>query len=119
MVTHRRSAGLTPLVQKIASGAAEHVPVIEAGNLNQVIRTLKTRDFWVYGAAVEGTPISEVRVNGPAFLVVGSEGRGLRKKTSELADELVAIPQAPGGIASLNASCASAVLLHEFRQRLS
>jgi 23S rRNA (guanosine2251-2'-O)-methyltransferase len=118
MVTDRRSAGLTPLVQKIASGAAEHVPVIEAGNLNQSIRKLKTKDFWVYGAAVEGAPITEVSVNGPAFLLIGSEGRGLRKKTRELSDELVAIPQAPGGVASLNASCACAVLLHEFRQRI-
>ncbi len=118
LVTERRSARLSPLVQKIASGAAEYVPVIEAVNLNQSLRLLKDANFWVYGAAAEGKPLDSVRVNGPCFLVIGSEGEGIRRRTRELCDELVAIPQAPGRVASLNASCASAVLLFEFARRL-
>lgn len=118
LTTERRSAAVTPLVQKIASGAAEHILIVDAGNLNQAIRRLKDRGFWVYAAAAKGRPLAEVRVNGPAFLVIGAEGAGVRKRTRELSDELVAIPQAPGGVASLNASCAAAVLLFEFARRL-
>ncbi len=117
LLPDRRSAGLTPLVQKIASGAAEHVPVVAAGNLNQAVRRLQEEGFRVYGAAPEGKPVGEVRIHTPALLLIGSEGRGLRRRTRELTDELVAVPQAPGGVASLNASCALAVLLHEFRRR--
>ena len=119
IVTERRSAKPTPLVQKIASGAAEVVPVVEEVNLNRAIGRLKEAGFWVYGAALEGRPLDEVRFNGPLLLVIGSEGEGIRRKTREHADELVRIPQAPDGVASLNASCASAVLLHEISRRLS
>ena len=118
LIPGRRSAQVTPLVQKIASGAAEYVPVVDAGNLNQAIRRVKDREFWVYGAAVEGAPLAEATFAGPALLLIGSEGSGLRRRTREIADELVAIPQAPGGVASLNASCASAVLLFELTRRL-
>jgi 23S rRNA (guanosine2251-2'-O)-methyltransferase len=116
LLTERRSAGLTPLVQKVASGAAEYVKVIEAVNLNQSIRKLKDAGFWVYGAAVEGQPIDRVPLHGPAFLVIGAEDTGIRRRTRELCDELAAIPQAPGGVASLNASAASAVLLYAARR---
>jgi 23S rRNA (guanosine2251-2'-O)-methyltransferase len=119
VVTERRSARPTPLVQKIASGAAEIVPVVEEVNLNRTILRLKEERFWVYGAALEGKPLEDVRFNGPLLLVIGAEGAGIRKKTRQHADELVRIPQAADGVASLNASCASAVMLHEISRRLS
>ena len=118
IVTERRSAHVSPLVQKIASGATEYVPVLEEVNLGNAIDRLKREQFWIYGAAVEGTPLTDVAFHGPALLVVGAEGTGLRKSTRGRADELVAIPQAPGGVASLNASAACAVLLYEARRRL-
>lgn len=118
VVTERRSAKVTPLVQKIASGATEYVPVAEAVNLGGALDRMKSEGFWIYGAAVEGRPLGEVRFNGPALILVGAEGTGLRKSTRGRADELVAIPQAPGGVASLNASAATAVLLYEARGQL-
>ncbi|MCU0724347.1 MAG: 23S rRNA (guanosine(2251)-2'-O)-methyltransferase RlmB [Planctomycetes bacterium] len=119
LVTERRSAQLTPLVQKVASGAAEYVPVVDAGNMNQAVRRLKEAGFWIYGAALEGKSLEVVRINGPCLLLIGSEGEGLRRRTRELSDELVAIPQAPDRVGSLNASCAAAVLLYEFSRRLA
>ena len=118
VVTERRSARPTPLVQKIASGAAEYLRIVEAVNLNQSIRKLKDAGFWVYGAAAEGKPLPQVSLNDPAFLIIGAEGAGIRRRTRELCDELVAIPQAPGAVSSLNASCASAVMLFWASQQL-
>ena len=107
------------IVDERTGWAAEIVPVVTEGNLNRAITRLKQAGFWIYGAALEGRPLGEVRFNGPLLLVVGSEGEGIRRKTREHADELVRIPQAPGGVASLNASCATAVLLHEISRRFS
>lgn len=116
--TDRRSAKLTPLVQKIASGAAEYVRVVEETNLNASILKLKKAGFWVYGAALEGRPMEQVKFHGPALVLIGSEGKGLREKTREHCDELVRIPQAEGGVASLNASCAAAVMLYEVSRQI-
>jgi 23S rRNA (guanosine2251-2'-O)-methyltransferase len=118
LVTERRSARPTPLVQKIASGATEHVRIVSETNLNQSILRLRKEGFWIYGAEVEGKPLDLVKFHGPAFVLVGAEGRGLRKSTRSHAHELVRIPQAPGGVASLNASAAAAVVLYEVRRRL-
>lgn len=118
IVTERRSAQVTPLVQKIASGATEYVDVVCAVNLGTAIDRLKREGFWIYGASLGGRLLSEVAFNGPALLLIGAEGTGLRKSTRGRAHELVSIPQAPGGVASLNASAASAILLYEARRRI-
>jgi 23S rRNA (guanosine2251-2'-O)-methyltransferase len=118
ILPERRSAPITPTVERTASGAADRVPIVDVVNLNQAILKLKEKKFWVYGAALEGKPLPEVQFAGPALLVIGSEGEGLREKTRAHCDELVRIPQAPGGVESLNASCASAVLLYEVARRL-
>jgi len=118
LTTERHSAKASPLVQKIASGATEYVRAVVEKNLNRSIERLRREGFWIYGAAGEGRPLAEVDFRGPALLVIGAEDRGLRPGTRKIADELVAIPQAPGGVASLNASAASAVLLYEVRRRL-
>ena len=90
ITTERRSARLTPLVQKIASGATEYVPVVVETNLGQVIQRLRKEGFWIYGAAVEGDPLPEVDFAGPALLLIGAEDRGLRKSIRGAADRLVA-----------------------------
>lgn len=118
VLPERRSAGITPTVQKTASGAVELMKIISVVNLNQAVLTLKERGFWVYGASLDGKPINEVSFSGPVFLLIGSEGKGLREKTAEHCDELVRIPQ-KGGVQSLNASCACAVILYEITRRKS
>jgi len=118
VLPRRDSARLTPLVQKIASGATEYVPVVQAPSINHSIRRLREEGFFVFAAATEGVPLPEVRFVGPAFVLIGAEGRGLKRKTRELADERIGIPQAPGGVASLNASAAAAVMLYEVRRSL-
>lgn len=114
------SAGITPVVRRAASGAAETLPVIQATNLARVLRTLKQRGIWLAGTS-DGVSDSlyTTDLSGPLALVMGSEGTGLRRLTAELCDYLVSIPMA-GQVESLNVSVATGVCLYEItRQRLA
>jgi 23S rRNA (guanosine2251-2'-O)-methyltransferase len=123
LIPERRSAGFTPTVEKVAAGGAEVVKIIQVGNFNQALLQLKENGFWIYGAAK--TAVGKVKPQSlyvtnfarPTILVIGSEGKGLREKVAEKCDALVFIPQAPGGVESLNASCAASVLLYEISKQ--
>jgi len=105
-------------VRKVASGAAETVPVFAVVNLARALEQLRTAGIWVVGASAEAdTTLYDVDLTGPLALVLGGEGEGLRRLTREHCDVLAAIPLA-GSVASLNVSAAAAVCLYEaLRQR--
>lgn len=113
-----RSVGITPVVRRAASGAAETLMVIQATNLARVLRTLKKRGIWLAGTSDEATDsLYATDLTGPLALVVGHEGSGLRRLTTEICDYLVRIPMA-GQVESLNVSVATGVCLYEInRQR--
>lgn len=112
-----RAAGLTPVVYKVACGAAQTVPVFEVTNLARTLRMLKQAGIWLYGASDRAPqPVYGTDLTGPVALVLGGEGRGLRRLTAELCDFLVAIPMA-GVVESLNVSVAAGVLLFEARRQ--
>ncbi len=113
-----RSVGLTPVVRKVAAGAAERVPVVGVTNLVRSLERLKELGYWVTGLAGEGEEsLFDVDLTGPLVIVMGGEGEGLRRLTRETCDRLVHIPMG-GEIESLNVSVAAAVSLYEaFRQR--
>jgi predicted rRNA methylase len=113
------SAGITPVVRRAASGAAETLSVILATNLARVLRALKQRGIWLAGTSDGVTDnLYTTDLTGPLALVMGSEGTGIRRLTSELCDYLVSIPMA-GQVESLNVSVATGVCLFEInRQRL-
>lgn len=113
-----RSVGITPVVRRAASGAAETLTVIQATNLARVLRTLKKRGIWLAGTSDEATDsLYATDLTGPLALVVGHEGSGLRRLTTEICDYLVRIPMA-GQVESLNVSVATGVCLYEInRQR--
>jgi len=113
-----RATGITPVVRKVASGAAETLPLFTVTNLARALRTLKTAGVWLWGASDDAPcRLHEADFRGPLALVLGSEGRGLRRLTRELCDFEVAIPMA-GQVSSLNVSVAAGVLLYEaVRQR--
>lgn len=112
VLPQRRTVGLTPTVQKASSGAIETLNLVSVVNLNQTVLKLKKKGFWVYGADMSGKPLPEVDFTRPVFLLIGSEGKGLHEKTRTHCDELVSIPQG-GGVESLNAASACAVILYE------
>jgi len=113
-----RAAGITPIVRKVAAGAAETLPFIAVVNLARTMRDLKTRGVWIVGTADGSTrSIYDVDLTGPIALVLGAEADGLRRLTREHCDELVSLPMA-GVVESLNVSVAAGVALYEaVRQR--
>lgn len=113
LLTERRSSPVTPAAVQSSAGAIESIPVYHVGNLVGALLKLKEKGFWIYGADMSGRPAWETTFNVPMVLVIGSEGYGLRRLTSEHCDELVRIPQSGGGVDSLNASCAASILLYE------
>ena len=117
IVPRDRAAGITPVVRKVASGAAGTVPVFRVTNLARCLRSLKQAGVWIHGATDDAvTTLFEADLRGPLALVLGGEGKGLRRLTRELCDYLVAIPMA-GRVESLNVSVAAGVLLYEARRQ--
>jgi len=115
-----RAVGITPVVSKVASGAAETVPYISVTNLARTLRELKDAGIWVVGTDEAGAnDLYDARLAGPLAWVMGAEGEGMRRLTREHCDELVRIPML-GSVESLNVSVASGICLGEtVRQRRS
>ena len=112
------AVSVNPTVRKVASGAAETVPVFQVTNLARTLDQLKTAGVWLVGAAGEAADSLYVTdLRGPLALVLGAEGKGLRRLTQERCDFLVNIPMA-GAVSSLNVSVAAGICLFEaVRQR--
>lgn len=112
------SASLTPIVRKVACGAAESVPLIHVTNLARTMRSLQDKGIWIYGTAGEATQnIYNCKLEGGMALAMGAEGKGLRRLTREHCDELIKLPMA-GAVSSLNVSVATGICLFEVvRQR--
>jgi 23S rRNA (guanosine2251-2'-O)-methyltransferase len=119
VICERRAAEITPSVCKASAGAVEHLPVARVRNLVQFLEQAKRAGCWCYGAAASGAVrYDEPDYNGGVVLVLGAEGRGLRRLVAERCDALVALPLR-GRIASLNVSAAAAALVYEVLQRRS
>jgi 23S rRNA (guanosine2251-2'-O)-methyltransferase len=113
-----RAVGITPVVSKVASGAAETVPYITVTNLARTLRELKELGIWIIGADENGTTaLYDSKLKGALAWVFGAEGEGMRRLTREHCDELVRIPMS-GTVESLNISVATGVCIGEtIRQR--
>lgn len=118
VVPKDKSASLTPIVRKVASGAAENVPLVRVTNLARCLRALKDEGVWLIGTAGEaGATLYQADFTGPVALVMGAEGKGMRRLTREHCDLLINIPM-KGLVDSLNVSVATGVCLYEaLRQR--
>jgi len=117
IVPRDRAAGLTPVVRKVASGAAESLPFVQVTNLARTLDAIKSRGIWVVGAdGGAPTTLHAANLSGPLALVLGAEGQGLRRLTRERCDLLVAIPLC-GPIESLNVSVACGVCLFEAKRQ--
>ncbi|MCQ4240145.1 23S rRNA (guanosine(2251)-2'-O)-methyltransferase RlmB [Stutzerimonas stutzeri] len=115
-----KSATLNATVRKVACGAAEVIPLVAVTNLARTLEKLQQRGLWVVGTAGEAEQeIYDQDLSGPIVLVMGAEGKGMRRLTREHCDFLVRLPMA-GSVSSLNVSVATGVCLFEaLRQRRS
>ena len=114
-----RAVGLTPVVCKVASGAAETLPFIQVTNLARTLRWLREEGgLWLVGTGAQAdVDLFDADLKGPLGMVMGGEEKGLRRLTREHCDLLVRLPMA-GSVESLNVSVAAGICLYEvFRQR--
>lgn len=115
-----KAVGLTPVVHKVACGAAEIVPFVQVTNLARTMAMLQERGIWLYGTDDQAEQsLYQQDLTGNVAIVMGAEGEGLRRLTREHCDYLVSLPM-QGTVSSLNVSVASGVCLFEVvRQRMN
>ena len=113
-----QSVKINDTVRRIACGAAETVPFFMVTNLARTMVRLQEAGVWLTGTADEATQsLYEVDFTGPTGIVMGAEGKGMRRLTEEKCDHVVKFPML-GKVECLNVSAATAVCLYEvLRQR--
>jgi 23S rRNA (guanosine2251-2'-O)-methyltransferase len=111
LLPRHHSVGLTPVVAKRSTGAVERVAIVQVGNVVHTLEELKRVGCWIYGAdAGAALTVAEVQWPERVVLVVGAEGRGIRRLVRAHCDTLVRIPMRPG-IDSLNTAVAGSIIL--------
>jgi len=111
------SAGITSTVCKVASGAAETVPVYQVVNLARTLRWLKQQQIWIFGSSGDSEQsVFAADLTLPLALIMGTEGTGMRHNTAKQCDFLVKIPM-QGTVESLNVSVAAGIMMYEVRRQ--
>jgi len=111
------SAGITATVCKVASGAAETVPVYQVVNLARTLRWLKQQQIWIFGSSGDAEQsVFAADLTLPLALIMGTEGTGMRQLTAKQCDFLVKIPM-QGTVESLNVSVAAGIMMYEVRRQ--
>ncbi|MBU0985433.1 MAG: 23S rRNA (guanosine(2251)-2'-O)-methyltransferase RlmB [candidate division Zixibacteria bacterium] len=115
-----RSVDVTDVVRRVACGAAETTPIVRVTNLSRVLDQLKKAGVWLVGTgAEEARSLYEIDLTGPLAIIMGSEGKGMRRLTADKCDFLVNFPMR-GTVESLNVSVSTGICLFEaLRQRLA
>ena len=112
VIPEHESVGLTPAAVKASAGASQWVAVAQVTNLARSIETLKEKGYWVYAATADGDRADAIDFTGKVALVMGSEGKGVRRNVLEHCDRNVSIPMF-GHVDSFNVASAAAVLCYE------
>lgn len=113
ILQERRAARITPAVVNASSGAVEHLNVVQVTNLVQAMKVLQQADVWLAGLDIGGDAIryDQADLRGALGLVVGSEGKGLRRLVRETCDFIIRMPMR-GQVESLNAAVAGSIALY-------
>jgi 23S rRNA (guanosine2251-2'-O)-methyltransferase len=113
IIPKHHSATINETVARTSAGASSHMPISRVTNIAQTLDELKSHGVWVIGSDAAGEkPYFDADYRGPTALVVGNEGRGIRRLVKEKCDFLVKIPMY-GRLESLNASVSGALLMFE------
>jgi 23S rRNA (guanosine2251-2'-O)-methyltransferase len=116
ILPYRGGVGVTPAVVAASAGASEHMRIVGA-NLAQTMADLKADGVWIVGLDPGGdvAPLDRARLRGPLALVVGNEGRGMRRLVRQSCDFLMRLPSR-GALDSMNAAVAGSIVLYEAYQ---
>ena len=107
-----RSVSVNETVMKTSVGTLFDVKICQVTNLNNTIKYLKKKGFWIYGADMDGESCYDVKFSPKSCLIIGNEGNGLARLIRESSDYIVSIPMY-GKVNSLNASVAAGILIYE------
>ncbi len=117
IIPKHRSAEINATVMKTSAGAASHIRIVQVTNLSQTIDALKKRNVWIYGTAADAERnYDSIDSNDAVGIIIGSEGKGMRKLVAERCDFLVKIPMY-GKLSSLNASVAAGIIFFDVARR--
>lgn len=117
LIPKDKNASITPVVSKVACGAAESVPLVRVTNLVRAMEKIKQEGIWIYGAAGEAEhSLYDLDCKTPMAIVMGAEGEGMRRLTREHCDGLFSLPMR-GLVESLNVSVAAGVCLYEIQRQ--
>ena len=97
---------------KTSAGALENMKIVMVTNLNQTIKELKEKGFWIVGTDMDGQDFRKIDYSGKIGLVIGNEGNGMSNSVSNSCDFIAQIPMY-GKINSLNASVAAGIMIYE------
>ncbi len=112
LIPKDRSVDVNSTVIKVSTGAIDHMKIACVTNLNQTIRTLKEKGFWIIGTDMEGTDYNQIDYTGKIAVVIGNEGNGMSRLVQESCDFIAKIPM-QGTVNSLNASVAAGIIIFE------
>jgi 23S rRNA (guanosine2251-2'-O)-methyltransferase len=117
IITESRSAPLSAVAEKTATGATAYLPIVRVENLARTLSTIREQGYWVVGL-VQDAPQSlyDLQLSHKIAIVLGGEEKGLRQLTRQMCDCLVSLPMS-GHVESLNVSAAGAIALYEFLRR--
>lgn len=108
-------AQVTGTVVKTSAGMAFRIPLVTIGNVNDTLRKLKDKGFWIYGLAMEGQSLKKEAFDAPTVFVLGNEGEGIREKTLEACDVALSIPMHPR-CESLNVAVSAGVVFNAWAE---
>ena len=107
-----RSVEVTPTVMKVSAGTLEKVKIARVSNLVTTINELKKKGYWIIGTDMQGTDYKKIDYKGKIVIIIGNEGKGMRRLVKENCDFIASIPM-KGEVNSLNASVAAAIIIYE------
>lgn len=117
LIPEHHQAGITGAVVKTSAGMAFRIPLVSIGNVNNTLKILKEKGFWVYGLAMDGKEVLGTEAfDAPSAFIIGNEGAGIREKTLESCDVTLTIPMHPR-TESLNAAVSAAVVFYEWSRK--
>ncbi|MCR4275970.1 MAG: 23S rRNA (guanosine(2251)-2'-O)-methyltransferase RlmB [Candidatus Parcubacteria bacterium] len=117
LIPEHNQAGVTGAVVKTSAGMVFRVPLVSIGNVNNTLKVLKDKGFWIYGLAMDGKTSLGVEVfDAPTAFVIGNEGAGIREKTLVACDVTLSIPMNPR-TESLNAAVSAAIVFYEWSRK--